>query len=356
MCTHPSSCFPRPKAAVTLVAAVTLLTALGACNRRRASSDRKKDPPSGLHPRPTAERPTKGVGAIRPLYKLVGHELGVEGLAFCRDSRCILSGGEDKTVRLWDLATGKTRRAFTGHEQWVSAVTFNPEDDLVATASADKTLRICRVNRKTSPRIIKEHGGVRSLAFSLDGKLLASGAFGGDIRIWHVASGDWRMTLRGHSSDVYSMAWSRDGKTLASGGADQKIILWSTSTGKPLRTLSGHTGSVRLVTISTDGATLLSVAEDRTVRTWDVPTGQQRTSVTISAGQVRAAALSPDGRILLVAVDRRALLVDPTSGKILRSFPAASKPLFAVAISPDGQSFAWSGADPVISVWSTRPM
>lgn len=326
-----------------------------ACQKQHSTHQQEKPSPAGMSVRPSSRRAGPLPQSLTRRYKLVGHELGVETLAFSPDSRLLVSGSEDKTVKVWDLATGKPTRTFSGHEQWVTAVAYHPRDQLVASGSGDKTLRISRVNRKTKARIIKEHHGVRSVAFSPEGKLLASGAFGGDIRIWHVDTGDWRQTLKAHGSDVYAVAFSPDGKVLASGGADRKIILWNVSAGKPIRVLEGHTDPVRLVAFTPDGAKLRSVAADRTIRTWDVATGKLLSSVTIAGSAVRAATLSPDGGLVLVAMGRRALLVDFATGRVIRRFPPGKKPIFTVAFSPDGQTVAWSGADATIEVWSTSP-
>jgi WD40 repeat protein len=331
------------------------------CHKQRQAQDRSEPSQTSRSARPAPGRAGIGLSpaalakALTRRHTLAGHELGVEGLAFSPNSRLLASGSEDKTVKVWDLGTGKPTRTFKGHEQWVTAVAYHPTDQLVVSGSGDKTLRISRVNRKTKARIIKEHRGVRSVAFSPDGKLIASGAFGGEIRLWHVGTGDWRHTLKAHGSDVYAVAFDPGSKILASGGADRKIHLWSVSSGKSIRLLEGHTEPVRLVAFTPDGTKLRSVGADRTLRTWDVTTGKQLSSVTLVGGTVRAAALSPDGAMALVAVGRHAQLVDFATGRVLRSFPPGKKPIFSVAFSPDGRTVAWAGASATVEVWSTRP-
>ena len=117
---------------------------------------------------------------------------------------------------------------------------------------------------------------VSSVAYSPDGKTLASGSSDNTIKLWDVKTGKEQATLEGHTDAVFSVAYSPDGKTLASGSVDKTIKLWDVATGKEQATLKGHTEAVISVAYSPDGKTLASGSRDKTIKLWDVKTGKEQ--------------------------------------------------------------------------------
>ena len=140
-------------------------------------------------------------------------------------------------------------------------------------------------------------GSVYSVAFSPDGKVLASGS-GGTIKLWDVKSGALLKTLKGHSWSVYSVAFSPDGKVLASGSYDKTILLWDVESGALLQTLKGHSWGVLSVAFSPDGKVLASGSGDNTIKLWDVKSGALLKTLKGHSDDVLSVAFSPDGKIL----------------------------------------------------------
>lgn len=334
------------------VALLTLLVDAG-CKGSTHQSASKKQPLATSGMGTPGSRPTGPVyRALRQVRVLRGHELGVESLAFSPDGKWLVSGSDDKTVRVWAVATGKLLRTFSAHTAWVPAVAFHPKDALVASGSGDKTIFIQRVNRKTKPIEIKEHAGVNAVAFNPNGTLLAAGSFGGGLRVWHVRSGDWRRTFKGHTSDVLAVAFSPDGTLIASGSADTTVRLWRLATGKQERVLRGHRGAVLSLSFNPAGTILRSVGLAGDLRTWDVRTGKDLRTIQVPGTSIRAADFSPDGTLIALSSGRRIKLLDPRDGKVLRALPEIRKPVTTVVFGPKGRTLAWGSADATIHLWS----
>jgi predicted NACHT family NTPase len=176
-----------------------------------------------------------------------------------------------------------------GHTSEVTSVAFSPDERILASGSADDTIRLWDVatHHQIGPPLTGHTSWVNSVAFSPDGKTLASGSCGqgdflgictqGDIRLWDVATHrQIGAPLPGHTSDVTSVAFSPDGKTLASGSDDHTIRLWDVATHQQISApLTGHTDSVKSVAFSPDGKTLASGSHDTTIRLWDVSAHRQ---------------------------------------------------------------------------------
>ena len=158
---------------------------------------------------------------------------------------------------------------------------------------------------------------VYSVAFSPDGKTLASGSGDNTIKLWDVPTGKEQATLKGHTGWVTSVAFSPDGKTLASGSWDKTIKLWDVATGKELATLQGHTSFVLSVAFSPDGKTLASASGDKTIKLWDVADGQgDRPPSRDTRTGFSCVAFSPDGKTLASgSVDKTIKLWDVATGK-----------------------------------------
>ncbi|MBN2433816.1 MAG: caspase family protein, partial [Spirochaetes bacterium] len=147
----------------------------------------------------------------------------------------LASGSWDKTVKLWDVSSGKLIRTLEGHSTYVVTVSFSPDGKTLASGSYDKTVKLWDVSSGKLIRTLEGHTSiVSSVSFSSDGKTLASGSGDQTVKLWEVSSGKLIRPLEGHSSDVYSVSFSSDGKTLASGSGDCSIKYWRVSDGSLL--------------------------------------------------------------------------------------------------------------------------
>ena len=216
--------------------------------------------------------------------RLTGHTWGMHSMALSPDGDILASGSEDMTIRLWDMRTGAHKKTLNGHQHRVYSVAFSPDGKTVASGSDDNTIRLWNVDTGETERILTGHAGefegvdngpssvegVKSVAFSPDGKTLASGGGDNVIHLWDIGTGKRKMTLTGHTHWVFSLAFSPDGKMLASGSVDSDIRLWDPHTGQHKRTLTGHSDWVRSIAFSSDGKTLVSGSDDGSVLIWEI--------------------------------------------------------------------------------------
>ena len=209
--------------------------------------------------------------------RFTGHTDGVTSVAISPDGRYALSGSRDKTLRLWEVATGKEIRQFTGHTGGVWSVAFSPDGRYALSGSEDKTLRLWEVATGQEIRqFTGHHVGVNSVAFSPDGRYALSGSEDQTLRLWDVKTGQQVRRFTEKTDKILCVAFSPDGRYALSGSYDQFdkkhiLRLWEVATGKEIRRFTGHTSGVESVAFSPDGRYALSGSSDKTLRLWALP-------------------------------------------------------------------------------------
>jgi WD40 repeat protein/tetratricopeptide (TPR) repeat protein len=210
----------------------------------------------------------------------------------------MVTGGADRTARVWDAATGQ-QLLEVRHDGPVSSVAFSPDGTRLATADRGATTRVWDAATGRQLLEVRHDGPVSSVAFGPDGTWLASGSDDRTARVWDAATGRQLLKVR-HDDGVLSVAFSPDGARLASGSDDRTARVWDAATGRQLLKVR-HDGPVSSVSFSPNGTWLATADHGATARAWDAATGQQR--LVVLHKEVSSVSFSPDGTRLATAGD-----------------------------------------------------
>jgi WD40 repeat protein/uncharacterized caspase-like protein len=288
------------------------------------------------------------VDEIQERNRLEQHSDEVYRISFSRNGQMIASASADKTVKLWGR-NGQLLRTLKGHHHEVNSVSFSPDGRTLVSASKDKTIILWTTSDGQLIRTLKGHDAfVNSARFSPNGQTIVSASADGTIKLWRTSDGQVIRTLEKQSSWVKSASFSPDGQFIASAGADKTVKLWKSSDGSLVRTFKRHTDEVNSVSFSPDGQTLVSASRDWTVKLWNRNNASLLNTLQGHNADVRDANFSPDGQTLASASRDKTIKLWRTSNSLLLEH---GKGVQSVTFSPDGQTIASASKDNTIKLW-----
>lgn len=306
------------------------------------------------------------VNTGQELRTLAGHPGGIFSIVFSPDGKTLVSGGNDKLIKLWDVATGREVRTIAGHSKYIRTLAFSPDGRVLVSTSGDKTVKLWDVSTGRERGTLEGASlslAVSAVAFSPDGKKLAS-SDENVIKLWDFSANRELLKLAGRVETVNSIAFSLDGKTLASGSNEPTVKLWDVSTGQQVRVLAAGRFVVSSVVFSPDGK-ILAGTDRKSISIWEAATGRELWTVDAAGAWIGSLVFSPDGKTLASggAADKnlqagRLVLWDVATGRALRTIESV-KNLNSVAFSPDGKLVAGGDLGVTVQLWDVatgRPL
>ncbi len=282
---------------------------------------------------------------------LMGHAGEVNTVAISPDGRTIISGSDDKTLKIWNLSTQQLLRTLEGHTDWVYALAISADGQTIVSGSKDKTIKIWQLSGQQTRTLTGHTSYVNSVAISPDRTKIASGSYDKTVKFWNLRTGQVE-TLKGHYREVLAVAISADGKKIVSGGVDKTLITWNSTTLTAQNILTGHASDVNAIALSSNNQQIASVSDDRTIKLWNLNTGREIRTLTGHLADINAVDFSSDNQHIVTGSDDKTVKVwDLTTGEAIYTFRGHQGAVFAVDYSPDGRSVVSAGADKTIRKW-----
>jgi WD40 repeat protein len=318
------------------------------------------------------------------IKNLRGHNDRIYAVNFSPDGQQIATSSKDKTIKIWSRE-GKLLKTLSGHTESVFSVAFNPQGTILASASKDRTIKLWNLKqipvgakhdrsksliltnnlsavmlRPILPITLKGHqGGVTSLSWNRDGKILASASYDSTVKLWNIdgergEKSTFLKNLNGSNTDVTSVSFSPDNRIIATVGANKLIKIWSID-GHLLRTWEGHERGIRALNFSPNSQTLATASEDNTVKIWSID-GNLLTTLKGHNAIIYGLSFNPDGETIATAsADNTVKLWKPDIQLLktlkLKSLKEQEDLVYGISFSPDGKIIASASRDKTVKLW-----
>lgn len=311
-----------------------------------------------------AATPTQQWRDAKLLRNIKGHADAVGEIAISQDGQLLATGSDDQTIKLWNLTTGQPLRTFSGHSDQITALAISPDAEILVSGGGIEDGSIKLWNLKTGELINtfqKKEGMIPSLAITPDGQTLASArrgeglGFVSEITLWNLETGKQLLQFDVENLTL-SLAFSPNGKLLASGSEDGTIHLWNWQSGE-IRHILQHPQSLRALAFNQDGQVLVSESFAETINVWNPQTGELLSTPVANSQPVfvNALALHPSGNILASALGPygRLGLWNLQTGELMTTLTGFSGSIFSLGFSDDGQILVSGSNDGAIAIWRT---
>ncbi len=300
------------------------------------------------------------VSTGRQIRSFEGTDFKVESIAFSPDGKTIASGGAGGAV-LWEVRTGQLVKSFIGQPFAVLSIGFSPNGEVLVMGCSNRFVRLWNIETEEQIRVIdSESSQVDTVAFSPDGRIIASSSSSDNIKLWDAETGS---LIRSFEGLMFSVAFSPDGKFLAAGGRENVVKVWNIETGELIRSFAAPASLIRSIAFSPDGKTVASASlrfgtSPTAIKLWNIETGEQTGSIEEDADlglSFVAIKFSPDGRTIASGSNSNSVkLWDAVTGRQITSFDTHSYSVSSVAFSPDGKWLASGNGDRTVKLWDLK--
>ncbi len=281
-----------------------------------------------------------------------GHADFVNSVGFNHDGSQVVSGSDDRTVRIWDARTGQALQECNGHTGWINAVAFNHDGSQVVSGSDDGTVRMWNARTGEQLQQCNGHTGwVNSVAFNCNGSQVVSGSRDGTVSIWDARTGQRLQQCNGHTDAVNGVGFNHDGSQVVSGSADGTVRIWDARTGQELCQWNDRTDWVSSVGFNHDGSQVVAGSDDGTVRIWDARTGQQLQQCNGHTDGVNGVGFNHDGSQVVSGSSDTIYIWDAQTGEQLHQCESYIRGVNEVAFNNDGSQVVSGSSDNTVRVW-----
>lgn len=300
-----------------------------------------------------------------------GHERSVSTVAFSPDGHLLASGSADDTVRLWDVKSQQLLKTLRGHRNMVWCLAFFPDGSRLVSSGGDGRAILWDIRTgqevltlpKTRSRdwlessafrqpIARPSGRVEAVAVSPDGEHVVTGDDAGNAMIWSARTGEPERAIEAHRKTIHGVAFTPDGSRLVTSSYDKTAKVWDVQSGREMMTLEGHTNAIESHAISADGRHLITGSHDGTARIWDLETGKELRQLPGPRGGVMCVAFAPDGQRVATGGETTASIWVFHTGAILKRYRTQGATIDSCAFSPDGRWLALVDLARRIALWN----
>jgi WD40 repeat protein len=276
----------------------------------------------------------------------------VEDVKFSSDGKKIITCG-DKTIKIWDITTGQQARVLKGHNSYVRAIDISRDGKKIVSGGSDKSIRIWNAESGVELKSISHVQDITELAFSPDGKRFAIASDDINPKIFDAVTGSEIKSFKGQTGIIQAIAYSPDGKNIVSASFDNSVKIWDIETGNSIKNLSGYKDGVITLAYSPDGSTIAS--GDERVIIWDAKSGNLIRKSKGEKCDVWSIAYSPNGKqIVSGCMDYNARIWNVETGDELKTLKGHTSIVYSVAYSPDSKWVITGSDDHTSKIWKVE--
>lgn len=330
------------------------LSVAKARNRLERARRRRDDPDEDVEGE--AREAERVAGEFQMDCSEIGDERPLSGCSFSNDGSMLATSAWSGVTKIWSMPQVTKIATLKGHKERVTDVTFSPVDNLLVTASADRTAKLW----KSDGTLLKSFEGhldrLARVSFYPSGKYFGTASFDKTWRLWDVESGIELLLQEGHSRSVYGITFHPDGSLAASCGLDALTRVWDLRTGRSILVLEGHVKPVLAVSFSPNGYHLATGSEDNTCRIWDLRKRKCEYTIPAHSHLISQVKFEPqEGYFLATAsYDTKAMVWSAQDFKSIKTLAGHEAKVTGLDITGDGQQIATVAHDRTIKIWSSR--